>query len=84
MTYAEQKHRSEVLAEIKGMPGRQSILRRLDEETNATVRIWIWEYLQSLDQEIINRHYRDPGWYPGGNDRHYRFDYDAREWVEVN
>ena len=43
------EHRQEVLQEIKNMGGREEIKNRMDMEDNTTVKIWIWQYLQSLE-----------------------------------
>ena len=45
---SEQNHKAEIMVEIKNMSGREEIERRLETEKNATVRIWIWQYLQTL------------------------------------
>jgi len=45
---SEQSHKAEVMAEITSLAGREEIQNRMDNEDNTTVRIWIWQYLQTL------------------------------------
>jgi hypothetical protein len=45
---SEQSHKAEVMAEIKNMTSREEIQKRMDNEEYTTVRIWIWQYLQTL------------------------------------
>jgi hypothetical protein len=47
-TMSEQSHKAEVMAEIKSMTSREEIQKRMDNEEYTTVRIWIWQYLQTL------------------------------------
>ena len=48
ITMSEQSHKAEVMAEIKNMTSREEIQKRMDNEEYTTVRIWIWQYLQTL------------------------------------
>jgi hypothetical protein len=41
-------HKSEVLSKIKAMSGRKEIEEAMNQEENTTVRIWMWQYLQTL------------------------------------
>jgi len=45
---SEKSHKAEIMAEIKNMGGREEIQKRMDSEDNTTVKIWIWQYLQTL------------------------------------
>ena len=47
-TMSEKSHKAEIMAEIKNMSGREEIQKRMDSEDNTTVKIWIWQYLQTL------------------------------------
>ena len=48
MTNAQARHEAEILAEIKRMSGRKEIEQRMESEENTTVRIIIWDYLQTF------------------------------------
>jgi len=41
-------HKAEIMSEIKNMNGREKIESRMNGEENTTVRIWIWQYLQTM------------------------------------
>jgi hypothetical protein len=48
MSNAEASHKAAVMQEIASMTGRKEIEARMAAEENTTVRIWIWQYLQTL------------------------------------
>jgi hypothetical protein len=41
-------HKAEIMNEIKNMNGRKEIEARMNSEENTTVRVWIWQYLQTM------------------------------------
>ena len=50
MTY--NSHKAEVLHELRRLD-RQAIQRKFNAEANSTVRIWIYQYLTSLDEPLV-------------------------------
>lgn len=47
-TMSEKNHKAEVMAEITNLTSREEIQNRMDSEDNTTVKIWIWQYMQTL------------------------------------
>ena len=45
---SEKNHKAEIMAEITNLTSREELQNRMDSEENTTVRIWIWQYLQTL------------------------------------
>jgi len=41
-------HKSEIMNEVKNLNGKNEVEQRMSAEENTTVRIWIWQYLQTL------------------------------------
>jgi len=44
----EKNHKAEIMAKITNLTSREEIQNRMDSEDNTTVKIWIWQYLQTL------------------------------------